>query len=230
MKAGWFARVKKQFSRHAIRYAHKPITYVEIGCWEGASARWVCEHVLTHPEARGFGIDPYAACGHDWRHTDSDMEKHMHVAHNVLRPWNDKWTWVRKPSVEALSHWEHGPIDLLYIDGAHSGPYSLLDFCLAWPHLRVGSGVIFDDYAIGLRKRFPHVPECIEAIENTFGNLLKPWRLRKASHKHDQVYFQVRSKEVDDEWYKRHTVSVYEMRLKKRMDQRKKRWERLGIQ
>jgi len=42
-----------------MEFAGQPITYVEIGCWEGMSASWVAENVLTHEDSRGYGIDPY---------------------------------------------------------------------------------------------------------------------------------------------------------------------------
>jgi hypothetical protein len=35
------------------------IQYLEVGLYEGRSALWVLENVLTHPSARLTGIDPF---------------------------------------------------------------------------------------------------------------------------------------------------------------------------
>jgi len=66
-------------------------------------------------------------------------------------------------------------IDVLYIDGRHDADRVLMDFVLAWDHLKVGAGIIFDDFSIGMRKPFPHVPEAIEAIKIAFEGLVEVW-------------------------------------------------------
>lgn len=186
----WFARVRRQFERRAKEFAGKPIVYVEIGVHRGDSAAWIARNILTHPKSKGFGIDPYTD------HPDSQQWKAE--AQDHLAATGVNWTWLPLPSQQALSRWEYGPIDLLYIDGKHQACNVLVDFCLAWPWLRVGSGVIFDDYAIGLRKPFPHVPEAVRAIEDCFCTLLEPWG---EPHIERQAYFKVRAKDVSRRWY-----------------------------
>jgi predicted O-methyltransferase YrrM len=173
--------------------AGRPITYVEIGCWEGASALWMAENVLTHPNSRGFGIDPYAAMLP--RHDQNSMDERRDIAARQLQSHRN-WTWIRRPSLEALRTWKE-PIDCLYIDGYHDGPHPLMDFVLAWPHLNVGSVVIFDDYAIGDRKGFPCVVESVHAVQSTFATLVEPVQAFNRL-----AVLRVARKELDAAWYR----------------------------
>lgn len=172
----WFNKVRREFSRYVKPCIGRPITYVEIGCWIGGSAEYVARTVLTHPESRGYGIDPYAPMGK--RHPPAQMLQVQATAHAALAPYSDRWTWIQARSQDVLRDWDRGPIDLLYIDGSHYAHDALLDFCYAWPHLQVGSVVIFDDYGIGVRNRvkmnIPDVPDACEAVLSAFGLFLRP--------------------------------------------------------
>ncbi|MDA9981493.1 class I SAM-dependent methyltransferase [Gammaproteobacteria bacterium] len=172
-----------------------PVTYVEIGCWTGDSACYVAEHVLTNKHAKGFGIDPYTAIS---KLPQEEMDEVCIIARqNMAATGFRNWTWVRQPSISALSSVKFGPIDVLYIDGLHNALNATLDFALAWPHLVEGAGVIFDDYGLGMRRRIAHVPEAVGAIQLIWGNLLEPWG---EDHIGKQAYFKVRAKEIDESW------------------------------
>ena len=203
----WFRKVKHEFMPRVLEFAGEPITYVEIGCWMGASAMRVASEVLTHPESHGYGIDPYEELTKGMvecavvKHTGERMEQVvMKTAHEQLTKAvgdRDNWTWIRERSQYALSHWQYGDIDLLYIDGLHNTMTVVSDFCLAWPFLKEGSGVIFDDYKLGSERGVGSVPEAITAIDIAWGNLLTPWGDNHISH---QAYFKVRKKFIDEEW------------------------------
>ena len=170
MDRRWFKRVSTDLCPRLLEFAGKPITYVEIGCWEGASALWTAQNILTHKDSLGFGIDPYTV---PRRHSNGTMDGHKKVAVDALKPFKN-WTWIHKPSNQVLRRWRR-PIDLLYIDGRHEAAWALADFILAWPYLTIGAGVIFDDYRIGIRKNFPHVPEAVESVLTSFDGLVEPW-------------------------------------------------------
>jgi predicted O-methyltransferase YrrM len=167
----WFEKVKDEFAEVAMLKAGEPITYVEIGVWLGESAAWVCENVLTHEDSRGVGIDPYPP---DRKRTQEQTDKIKFAATNRLRPWFMQWRWLFEPSQQALRNWRAGKIDLLYIDGSHRAPDVLTDFVLAWPNIPSGGIVIFDDYAIGRRKKFRNVAEAVEAVRMAFGHVIEP--------------------------------------------------------
>lgn len=200
----WFRSVRRGFARRVREFSGKPIVYVEIGCWLGASASWIALNVLTHPESMGYGIDPYTELRKSFtedgkiKHAAEEMRCVRDAAHGRMAALgNQNWAWIEETSEHALSTWPHGNIDLLYIDGQHSSMNVVLDFVLAWPHLRVGSGVIFDDYEIGARRGVCGVPEAITAIDLAWGNLLEPWR---DNHIGRQAYFKVRKKDTDPVW------------------------------
>ena len=170
MSDNWFRRVKSEFSRNIMPYAGKPINYVEIGCYTGDSARWVCANVLSHDGSRGVGIDPYPVCGR--ARSRRFYAKIKACAVEKLSPYSN-WSWKFEDSKVALRTWD-SLIDVLYIDGLHQSQMAMQDFVLAFPYLREGSLVIMDDYGIGWRKKVPCVPEAVAAILIAFQGHIEP--------------------------------------------------------
>lgn len=171
----WFRRVKREFCPLLLPFAGKPVTYVEIGCWAGGSAEWVCRNILTHPEARGYGIDPYPS---EKRHPQSEVDMIKNMAAVRVKLTGVNWKWHYLPSIEVLGDSEGNlarleKIDILYIDGDHDGHAVVQDFALAWPMLKVGSLVIFDDYVVKSPKSVPNVREGFDAIKLAWGPLIQ---------------------------------------------------------
>lgn len=176
----WFAHVIPEFSRAVLPLAGKPIRYVEVGVFGGDSAHWICEHILTHTQSRGAGIDPY---GPDGKRTPEQTAEIKEYARMRLEPWekDGRWTWHYRPSRAVLSRWRGGRIDLLYLDGSHLAHDVLADFCLAWPHLSPGAIVILDDYSSAITKSHRVTPEACAAIDLAYGGLIEwlhvgPWQ------------------------------------------------------
>lgn len=170
----WFRRVQGEFAPLLWPYAGRPITYVEIGCWAGASAEWVARNILTHPESLGIGIDPYPT---EDRHPAEEIASIMLRAKTrVNDACGNRWRWDRQPSTDALRDLNRllggRSIDVLYIDGDHDGHAVVQDFALAWPALRVGSTVIFDDYTRKKASQHPHVADGYHAILSAWGGLI----------------------------------------------------------
>jgi hypothetical protein len=170
----WFRTTQPEFEAVVRPFAGKPVTYVEIGTWAGACCEWVGRNILTHPESLGWGIDPYP----------KDRPRHP-VEAIKQRAWDrmqfirQKWSWIYKPSTEGLIDLHpivgNVPgIDILFIDGDHDAHAVVQDFALAWPMLKVGSVVIFDDYRIRVPKGSPNVREGVEAVLKAWDGLVKP--------------------------------------------------------
>ena len=51
----WFAGVRREFAHAASRFKGQPITYVEIGCWCGDSAKWVMDNIVGEG-GHGYGL------------------------------------------------------------------------------------------------------------------------------------------------------------------------------
>ena len=59
--------------------------------------------------------------------------------------------------------------DFIYIDGSHTAPDVLTDACMAWPLLKEGGLMVFDDYLWGPRRDILHRPKlAIDAFTNIF--------------------------------------------------------------
>jgi len=194
----WFRRHSKEFKASCQHYKNindrNWLTYVEVGCWAGASAEWVCQNLLSHPFCRGYGIDPYPR---DKR--KHDLEAVQERAVSRLSFMREKWTWIKKPSVDGLIDLSREfknldrKIDLLYLDGQHHANDVVVDLALAWPMLRVGSVVIFDDYKRCRENPFPNVDTAVKSIQESWAGLLEPigtWDWQAA--------FEVKSKSAND--------------------------------
>lgn len=176
MRRDWFDKVRKEFSRIVSRFNGQKIVYVEVGVWFGDSAKWTMDNIVAPGGGFGFGIDPYA--DDNRKLSQHRLQEIQHEARQLLMPHEaaERWSWIYERSQVALRRWI-GPIDLLYLDGSHHAQDVLMDFCYAWPHLKVGSVVIFDDYGIGRRKEkegVPHVPTACDAIMSCFKLFVNP--------------------------------------------------------
>lgn len=180
----WFDKTFNEFQKLVLPFAGKPITYVEVGVWKGDSAAWMCENVLTHPEAIGYGFDPYLP---DAKHSKAEVNAIEIEADKRLKQYVSKTPdgmEFRKfdlqvmDSVTGLRNFcrvtgQHlSNIDLLYLDGDHTAGAVVCDWCAAWPLLKVGSVVIFDDWGVGKRKHHRHVPEAFDAIVLAFADMI----------------------------------------------------------
>lgn len=114
--------------------------YLEIGTYQGRSLRWV---LGNYPGCHANVIDPFV---------DSSGKPSPELEGSFLENMKDCSGRFRLLEVESwfglveLS----GPIfcmyDLIYIDGSHRAPDVLRDAAMAWPLLKIGGVMIFDDY------------------------------------------------------------------------------------
>lgn len=108
----------------------KPVTLLETGVYQGGSADWFLQNVLTHPLARYYGID------------DSVRE----TAKQNLLPYGIKaylWEADSKVLLPALApdNW-----DILHVDGEHTWAGAFNDITFGWMLLRPGGLMLIDDY------------------------------------------------------------------------------------
>jgi cephalosporin hydroxylase len=105
---------------------------LEIGSFEGRSAIWLLENILTHPTARLTCIDcdfspPFRKNIRSVRHKIQMMQGHS--------------GWLLRKSV-----FRPGCFKFIYIDGGHRSNEVLEDAVLAFRLLATGGIMIFDDY------------------------------------------------------------------------------------
>ncbi len=120
------------------------LTFLEVGCFEGRATLWLLEHVLTHPSSRIVVVDTFkgnpefALIGIDgnsygrFRRNTADYETRIGI-------FSGPSGWMLRGLVGA-------EFDFVYIDGSHMAADVLSDAVLAWPLLKPGGILAFDDY------------------------------------------------------------------------------------
>ncbi len=117
------------------------LRFLEVGCYEGASTVWLLQHVLTDPTSRIDVVDTFTGQPY-WSLDHRDFYDRFLA--NV-QPWRDRVNESIGCSADILPTLR-GPYDLVYIDGSHTAPNCLTDAVLAWPLLKPGGLMLFDDY------------------------------------------------------------------------------------
>lgn len=117
-------------------YAGKPgVQYLEIGAFEGRSAIWMLENVLTDATARVTAIDIFAG---------PYKERYFK---NIERSGSaNKVTTLTGFSQVVLRGLPLDSFDIIYVDGSHMKNDVLEDAVLSWRLLKNGGLMIFDDY------------------------------------------------------------------------------------
>lgn len=131
----WFSGHIPVWTRFVKPLAGRPLHALEVGSYEGRSAVWMLENVLTHPDSRLNCIDI-------WESKEVQKRFRANIAQTgrssqVIESMGDSATALK--SID-------GPFDLIYIDGSHEARFVLTDAALCWTILRPGGMLIFDDY------------------------------------------------------------------------------------
>ena len=184
-KRNWFRTRNMVTFREFVlpHWAGQPVTYLEIGVYEGMSLVWMMQHVLTHPDSRAIGIDP-------WLMTSKQPQEYMDAVrnraqHNLAR-WSDRCVLIRANSDEILNCMvqrpeghlgvQNGTLDLCMIDGDHYALPVWNDARLCLQLLRPGGWMLFDDVKNDLPK-WDHVVEGVNRFIEEAGDRVKEvWR------------------------------------------------------
>lgn len=139
----------------------RPVKFLEIGSFEGRSAVWFLDNILTHSEASIMCIDPW-----EWDHRDFPVDAEANCRSN-LAPYGSKVTLVKGYSVDILPKIDF-KIDGCYIDGSHHAKDCLTDMVFCWRLLNPGGLMLVDDYG-WTNPRVPKPPKtAIDAFSTCF--------------------------------------------------------------
>jgi predicted O-methyltransferase YrrM len=158
--------------------------FLEIGSYEGRSTTWIVENMMEEEGGQIICIDTWEggeehkAAANDMSeveknfdhnmkllkasHPDAVIGKHVGLSHIKLAGMiSDEEGWL-------------GYFDFIYIDGSHIAKDVLTDACMAWPLLKQGGLMVFDDYTWGPPRDALHRPKiAIDAFTNIFGEELE---------------------------------------------------------
>lgn len=133
---------------------------LEIGSFEGASAVWLMDH---RPELQLTCVDIFGPA-----FDDVTGEYEQRFERNVAE-YGDRITKLKGKSADVLKTLpRRKTYDLIYIDGDHSYEGALIDAQLAYPLLKKGGVLIFDDYdnaEFGVRRAVDEFLENADGFE-----------------------------------------------------------------
>lgn len=161
--------------------------FLEVGCFEGRSTIWMLENVLRHETSRITCIDKWSD---DYWHSGMESTYEVFIANvrrfgsKVIIARGKSSDMLRNPAIIGQKY------DFIYVDGLHEPKNIVEDAVMAWPMLRVGGVMAFDDYLLGPQRSslYPKtgVDAFLSAYNGTYALIVKG----------TQVFIQ----KVRDEW------------------------------
>jgi len=148
----WTGPLQATFNDVLRSLCGQPLRFLEVGVYEGRGACWLLDRVLTHQESRYVGIDCWPTT---MRYYQGNSELVKARAYHNLAGFNlqcgyQKATIVEQASsaglIQVLADFGPASFDVVYIDGDHTKLQCMIDTALAWPLLRVGGHLIWDDF------------------------------------------------------------------------------------
>ena len=136
------------FEHHLSKYAGKPCNFLEIGSFEGRSAIWMLENILTNPESRLVCIDRWASWTND---SFLRLSKNLYASGH-----KDKVDIIKGKSQDYTRLLPKNSFDFIYVDGDHSPQAVLQDAIICFSLLKIGGIMALDDYMIGYK--YPDSP------------------------------------------------------------------------
>jgi len=179
----WFDSRIPSWTRLLNEVKGKPgLQYLEIGTFEGRSALWVLENILTHPTSKITVIDAFEEEGIQQRFS-SNVD---------LSGQADRFQVLVGPSSQKLRELPLNTFDLAFIDGSGKGVSMLADLVGVWNLVKLDGIIICSRYALTdkLRRDLklkPNDPGPYEAID-AFLKVHKNYISVLAFHE-DQVIF-----------------------------------------
>lgn len=186
----WFRNRNLATFREKVHpeWAGKPIVYLELGVFEGQSLCWMLEHVLTHPDSRAVGVDPWLMTE---KLNDDLMSDVMTLAYNNVRAFNCRCQLYRANSAEILRIMNKqgfagitkNSLDICLIDGNHNALAVLDDCLLVLQLMKPGGWMMFDD-VVNAHEKKDHVKQGLEMFLAQAGDRVKEvWK-----HGHMECY------------------------------------------
>ncbi|HEX6100913.1 MAG TPA: class I SAM-dependent methyltransferase [Thermoanaerobaculia bacterium] len=179
----WVTPHTKEWEKDLQQFKGKPgVRALEIGCFEGQSACWFLDNILTDPTSRLVCVDPFAVPMATilLRFFEARFDENVAASGAA-----DRVQKLIGPSQVVVRTLQPVQFDFIYVDGSHKVGDVLQDAVLAWTVLRPGGVVMFDDYALvddvseGLMARAPG--RALDAFMSILGSsatlIRRDWQL-----------------------------------------------------
>lgn len=137
----WFTRHIPVWNKILRPFKGKAdIHYLEIGVFEGRSAIWMLENILTHPSSKLTGIDIFQF---------GNGLKEKYLSNLKMSGFAHKATTIQGYSQIELRNLPLNSFDIIYIDACHRADCTLANAALSFELLKTYGLLIFDDYTWG---------------------------------------------------------------------------------
>ena len=175
----WFSGGIKLWRNQLGIFKDQPaVKALEIGSYEGRSAIWLLENILTSESAKLVCIDGYPTF--KLKRAEKVFRSNL-----ALSGFSSKVDLIISKSEEALPKLKGSSFDFIYIDGGHEGEEITADAESCWELLKIGGILIFDDYKLQPEYYRGQSPEsAIDAFLEKYKNQLV------ILHKDYQVFIQ----------------------------------------
>jgi predicted O-methyltransferase YrrM len=138
----WFSHRIPAWRKHLLPiYQTRETHWLEIGSHEGRSAIWTMDNVLKHPRSHITCVDPWMKDEFEGR-----FDSNIAAAMEHLRRSQGFVVKRKGFSDRVMRTMDYATVDVAYIDGDHQGKSALADAVHAWPLIKTGGHLIFDDY------------------------------------------------------------------------------------
>src|SRR5665648_171918 len=149
--AAWFTRNSSNWSTLLGHLAGlSNLKCLEIGSFEGRSACWLAENIVTHQTSRLYCVDPFTGSvehqGGPWELNslyDRFLSNVKDYGNRIIPIKSYSNLALKDPAIISQT------FDFIYIDGAHDAMNVLRDSVLAFDLLKTSGIMIFDDYLWG---------------------------------------------------------------------------------
>ena len=135
----WFSGNIPSWKRQLERLRGKPVRFLEIGTFEGRSALWVLENILTHPDSKLYVID-------HWKYTGEKNKEVYKTFKKNIAPYSAKVQVLKGYSRDMLRGLKEPNFDFIYIDANRHSQNVLEDAVMSFPLLIPKGLMILDDY------------------------------------------------------------------------------------
>lgn len=119
------------------------LDFLEVGCFEGRATLWMLENVLTDPSSMVTVVDTFKG-NPEFRSMKINGDCLDRFRSNI-RGYEDKVD-IHVGESRSVLRVLPGQFDFVYIDGSHMAADVLSDAVMAWPLLKQGGILAFDDY------------------------------------------------------------------------------------
>ena len=147
MFPNWFDGQKHNFENHLTKFKGKPnLKFLQVGAYTGDASEWLLSNILLDQSSTLTDVDT-------WEGSDEREHKAMdfNLVYGVYRNRMSKYENVipiKGDSALVLSILADD-YDFIYIDGDHTEEAVYRDAMNAWPRLKTGGVLAFDDYLWG---------------------------------------------------------------------------------